>query len=84
MLLGWQPWPKYSNPFHVALGLLAPWQEPVLHPSVNTFNVDLLIAPSDEELTAEEVRVAQEQEQLDDEILFDESVGDDSYDSFFD
>ena len=83
-LLGWQPWPKHSNPFHVAFGSLAPWQEPVLHPSVNTFNVDLLIAPSDEELTAEEDRVAQEQEQLDDEILFDESVGDDSYDSFFD
>ena len=83
-LLGWQPWPKHSNPFHVAFGSLAPWQEPFLHPSVNTFNVDLLIAPSDEELTAEEVRVAQEQEQLDDEILFDESDGDDSYDSFFD
>ena len=83
-LLGWQPWPKHSNPFHVALGSLAPWQEPYLHPSVNTFNVDLLIAPSDEELRAEEVRVAQEQEQLDDEIYFDESDGDDSSDSFYD
>ena len=88
-LLGWPPWPKHSNPFHVAFGSLAPWQEPSLHPSVNTFNVNLVIAPSDEELTAEEDRVAQEQEQeqILDEILFenlvDESVGNDSQDSFF-
>ena len=83
-LLGWPPWPKHSNPFHVAFGSLAPWQEPSLHPSVNTFNVNLVIAPSDEELTAEEDR---EQEQPDDEILFEnlvnESVGNDSHDSFF-
>ncbi|CAL6281700.1 unnamed protein product [Bathycoccus prasinos] len=61
-LLDWQWWPKHFNPFHISLGPVAPLPEPFLHPRPNTFNATLQFvrAPSDEDLEAEEVRVAQE------------------------
>jgi len=61
-LLDWQCWPKHFNPFHISLGPVAPLPEPFLHPRPNTFNATLQFvrAPSDEDLEAEEVRVAQE------------------------
>jgi hypothetical protein len=63
-LLKWGSWPKQVNPFYSSLGPVGSWSEPFLHPKPHTFSVNLVNAPSNEALAAEENRVQQEQPEV--------------------